>query len=315
MVKQPWPAWRAPVSSTVTNGAPASPARSTASSSARNRSSLRAQQPNHLPLGDRQAKPDQELHDPFAGHLALKMEHQHQPMQMGAATADDPRTERRGQRLAVRRLPALPPIKRRLGFQHQVLNDDLLIALAARARRGLNRHRHGLGRSKAETRQDRAAASTSRPSRHPPAPSLSPSRKVCTADAAANASAARSRPSASGYQPAARAALSFSFSARTRPSSPINRRTRPTSSAAVMRSSKSIEPGVMPGLNQPSLTFPSSAREFAPVTRLSTKPLISLKRAKPLTPTSFIDCKDISVRAARRLLLEIRAAFPGLGRL
>jgi hypothetical protein len=102
-----------------------------------------AQEPNHLPLGDRQAKPDQELHDSFAGHLALKMEHQHQAMQMGAATADDPRIERRGQHLAVRRLPALAPIKRRLSFQHQVLNDDLLIALAARARRGLNRQHHG----------------------------------------------------------------------------------------------------------------------------------------------------------------------------
>ncbi len=40
MVKQPLPAWRAPVSSTVTNGAPASPARSTASSSALKVSSL-----------------------------------------------------------------------------------------------------------------------------------------------------------------------------------------------------------------------------------------------------------------------------------
>ena len=53
------------------------------------------QEPNHLPLGDGQAKPRQELGDSFAGHLALKMEHQHEPMQMRAAAADDPRSERR----------------------------------------------------------------------------------------------------------------------------------------------------------------------------------------------------------------------------
>ncbi len=40
VVKQPLPAWRAPVSSTVMKGAPASPARSTASSSLRKLSSL-----------------------------------------------------------------------------------------------------------------------------------------------------------------------------------------------------------------------------------------------------------------------------------
>ena len=62
----------------------------------------------------------------LAGHLALKMQHQHQTMQMRAAAADNPRRQRRNQRLAVRRLPALAPIARRLGLQHQVLNDDLL---------------------------------------------------------------------------------------------------------------------------------------------------------------------------------------------
>jgi len=69
------------------------------------------QEPNHLPLGDGQAKPGQQLHDAFARHLALKMEHQHEPVQMGAAAADDPRIEGRGQRVAVRRPPALAPIR------------------------------------------------------------------------------------------------------------------------------------------------------------------------------------------------------------
>ena len=126
MVKQPLPAWRAPVSSTVTKGAPLSPAASTASSSARNLLELGGQQPHHLPLGDHQAHAGQQRHDPFAGHLALKMEHQHQTMKMRAAAADDPCIERRDQPLPVRCLPALAPIARRLGLQHQVLNDDLL---------------------------------------------------------------------------------------------------------------------------------------------------------------------------------------------
>jgi hypothetical protein len=61
---------------------------------------------------------------------------------MRAAAAHDPRRKRRNQPLAVRRLPALAPIARRFGLQHQVLNDNLLEALGARARRGLDRKRH-----------------------------------------------------------------------------------------------------------------------------------------------------------------------------
>ncbi len=87
------------------------------------------QEPNDLPLGDRQAKSGQKLHDPFAGHPALIREHQHPTMPMRPATADGSRIERRGRHLAVRRPPALAPIKRRLGVQHQVLNEDLLVAL------------------------------------------------------------------------------------------------------------------------------------------------------------------------------------------
>ena len=103
---------------------------------------LGGQEPHHLALGDRQTQPGQNLHDPFAGHLALKMKHQHEAMQVRAAPADDPRIERGGQRLALRRLAALAPIERRLSLQRQVLNDDLLIALVARARRGLDRQLH-----------------------------------------------------------------------------------------------------------------------------------------------------------------------------
>ena len=54
----------------------------------------------------------------------------------------------------------------------------------------------------------------------------------------------------------AKAALTFSFSARTRSTSPSNLRTKPTSSACVMRSSESIEPRDMPDLNQPFFNAP-----------------------------------------------------------
>jgi hypothetical protein len=103
---------------------------------------LRGQQPHHLTFGDRQAQTREKRHDPFAGHLALKMQHQHETMQMRAPSAHDPRPEWRNQRFAVRRLPALPPIKRRLSLRHQVLNGDLLIALEARAHWGLDPQRH-----------------------------------------------------------------------------------------------------------------------------------------------------------------------------
>ena len=61
---------------------------------------------------------------------------------MRAASANDPRRQRRDQGLAVRRLPALPAVERRLGLRNQVLNGDLLIALEARTHRGLDRERH-----------------------------------------------------------------------------------------------------------------------------------------------------------------------------
>jgi len=70
---------------------------------------LGGQKPHHLALGDRQAQAGQKRHDPLAGHLALKMKHQHQTMQMRAAAAHNPRRQRRNQPLAVRRLPPLAP--------------------------------------------------------------------------------------------------------------------------------------------------------------------------------------------------------------
>ena len=75
---------------------------------------------------------------------------------------------------------------------------------------------------------------------------------------------------------AASAAFCFSFSSRSRSTSPINRRTSPTSSVAPRPSSKSFEPGDIPSLNHTfKLLTPPSAREFAPVTFLGRNPLKS----------------------------------------
>jgi hypothetical protein len=57
----------------------------------------------------------------------------------------------------------------------------------------------------------------------------------------------------------ATAALSFSFSARNRSTSPGSRRTKPTNSVGVMRSSESIEQGDIPRLNQAFLNAPFPA--------------------------------------------------------
>jgi hypothetical protein len=64
---------------------------------------------------------------------------------MGAIAPDYAGIERRDQRFPVRRLPALAPVAGDAGVQNHVLNDDVLIALAARARRRLDLDDHGSG--------------------------------------------------------------------------------------------------------------------------------------------------------------------------
>ena len=90
------------------------------------------QQPHHLALRDHHAGPVQQRQNPLTGHLPLKMQHQHEAMQVRTITAHNARIERRDQGLAVGRLPAFAPITRHRGIENEVLNDDLLIALAAR---------------------------------------------------------------------------------------------------------------------------------------------------------------------------------------
>lgn len=217
--------------------------------------------PHNLALGDRQAQPGQKRHDPLAGHLALKMKHQHQTMQMRTAAPDNPRRERRNQPLAVRRLPSLPPIACRFGLQHQVLNNDVLGALVARASRGLDRKHF---RTVDRKRGDAGAA-----------PPLRRSILVALGSALwpicrllhSGRLHRRTRrqmlqprdlvPSASGSQPAAPPRPRDLLGLRlNRSTSPSNRRTKPTSSVGVIRSSESLAPGDIPRLNQAFINAP-----------------------------------------------------------
>src|SRR6202049_843739 len=81
--------------------------------------------------------------DPLAGDLPGEMQRQDKAMQIGAISPDNPRIEFGDDRLALRRLPAFPPIARHLRAQAQVLNHDLLVALVARAGRRLRPHNDG----------------------------------------------------------------------------------------------------------------------------------------------------------------------------
>src|SRR5215831_15267849 len=65
------------------------------------------------------------------------MQRQDETMQIGAISPNNPGIKRGDDRLALRRLPALPPIARHLRAQAQVLNHDLLVAFVARAGRHL----------------------------------------------------------------------------------------------------------------------------------------------------------------------------------
>ena len=121
------------------------------------------QEPHHLALRDRQAGSGQQGHDPLAGHLTLEMQHQNQPMPMRAAAAHHA-CRRIGQHHPpVRRRPALATGERHLGFERDILNDQVLVALVARTRRRRRRQHHRV--VDAQLRYSRAATARRRPSR------------------------------------------------------------------------------------------------------------------------------------------------------
>jgi hypothetical protein len=92
-----------------------------------------SKQPDDLALGDRDAdRPelgDQARH----GHLALVVLGQHEPAQRRPEVADDVGRHRRRDGPAVRREPALAAEADHVRAQHEVLDQEVLVALEARA--------------------------------------------------------------------------------------------------------------------------------------------------------------------------------------
>ena len=141
-MKQPLPAWRAPVSSTVTKGESRKPRAEHRFLLGAEQLQLGGHEPHHLALRDRQARSGQQRHDPLTGHLTLKMQRQNQTMQMRAAAAHDARRQFSRYRPPVRHRPPLAPVERHLGFERNILNDDVFVALVTRTRRRRRRQRH-----------------------------------------------------------------------------------------------------------------------------------------------------------------------------
>ena len=63
-------------------------------------------------------------------------------MQMGAAAAHNARRQFSRYRPPVRHRPPLAPVERHLGFERDILNDDVFVALMTRTRRRRRRQRH-----------------------------------------------------------------------------------------------------------------------------------------------------------------------------
>jgi len=105
---------------------------------------LDGQQAPHLALRDHHAHAVEQRQNFLDRHMTLIMQHQNHAMQVRAIAADDAGIERRDQGSPIRRFPALAPIARHRRVQNQVLNDDLLIALVARAGRRVDLHLDGL---------------------------------------------------------------------------------------------------------------------------------------------------------------------------
>src|SRR5271163_1752436 len=68
------------------------------------------------------------------------MKRQHQAVQIGAISPDNPGIKCRDDPFALRCFPTLPPIERHLRAQAQILNHDVFVALVARAGRRLRGH-------------------------------------------------------------------------------------------------------------------------------------------------------------------------------
>ena len=93
------------------------------------------QQAHDLPLGDGDPNRLQLRHQPRHGGLPLMVLGQHIAPQLRAEVAIHPARQRRHDQLPLRRQPALAAVANRLGPQHQILHQEVLIALELRAGR------------------------------------------------------------------------------------------------------------------------------------------------------------------------------------
>ena len=93
----------------------------------------RVQQPDDLALGDRDADGPELGHQARHGHLALVVLGQHEAAQLRPEVADDAGRHRGDHGLAVGGQPALAAEADHVRAQHQVLDQEVLVALEARA--------------------------------------------------------------------------------------------------------------------------------------------------------------------------------------
>src|SRR5215472_11597976 len=219
---------------------------------------LDRQQADDLPLRNHHAHSIEKRDDPIAGDLSGEMQRQDEAMQIGAVSPDNPGIEGGGDRLALRRLPTLPPIARHLRTQAQVLNHDLLVAPCGVSPGGaftptttvapIVSLSSWLPRRRLDFFPSRLLAPP--PSETLRSVALSMPEGFCGGRGGKFFNRASSSLTArcSAFS-SVKAPLSFSFSARSRPTSPINSRTTPIRSVCVRRSSESGGRAAIPSLN------------------------------------------------------------------
>ena len=125
--------WRAPVSSTLTQPAVAQPGPQHLARLGEEGVLARVQQADDLALGDQDADRPELGHQARHGDLALVVLGQHEAAQLRPEVADDAGRHRREHGPAVGGQPALAAEAHDVRAEHQVLDQEVLVALEARA--------------------------------------------------------------------------------------------------------------------------------------------------------------------------------------
>ena len=125
--------WRAPVSSTLIQLAVAQAGPQHVARLVEEGVLALVQQPDDLALGDRDADGPELRHQARHGDLALVVLEQHEAAQLRPEVADDPGRHRRDDGPPVRGQPALAAEADDVRAQHEILDQEVLVALEARA--------------------------------------------------------------------------------------------------------------------------------------------------------------------------------------